>query len=172
MCRSLLFGTLSLSIIFTPFLAEAGLKAKATLNPTKGNNVQGVVTFEEVEGGTLVKAAVTGLTQGEHGFHIHEKGDCSSGDGLSAGGHFNPEGHPHAGPDAEKRHMGDLGNLVADERGVANYERIDTHINLQGDMTIVGRSVIIHKDKDDFTSQPTGNAGDRLACGFIALEKE
>jgi len=142
-------------------------RAACPLNPTKGSKVQGVVYFKKVDGGVLITADVTGLTPGKHGFHIHEFGDCSSPDAASAGGHFNPYNKKHGGPDFAERHAGDLGNIVADEKGVAHYERVDDLIKLNGKDTIIGRSMIVHSNPDDFNTQPTGNAGGRVACGVI-----
>lgn len=157
------FATLSLSSFETQIVKKAICK----LAPTQGNKVMGQVTFTAIEGGVKIVADVSGLKPGEHGFHIHENGDCSAPDGTSAGGHFNPTGAPHAGPDAMARHVGDLGNLVADQSGYAHYERVDKLISLGGDHSIIGRSVVIHADKDDFKTQPAGNSGARLACGVI-----
>ena len=92
---------------------DQGPSANARLDSTKGNNVTGNVTFAQKGGKVVVKAEVRGLTPGLHGFHIHEKGDCSSGDGMSAGGHFNPGKKLHGGPGDSERHGGDLGNLSA-----------------------------------------------------------
>ena len=142
-------------------------EARAVLNPTKGNRAQGLVVFTQVEGGVKIVADVDFLEPGKHGFHIHEFGDCSSPDGSSAGGHFNPSHKKHGAPDGVERHAGDLGNIVADDKGRGHYERIDTVIKLNGPDTIVGRSVIVHANADDFTTQPTGNAGGRVACGVI-----
>lgn len=142
-------------------------KARAFLTPTKGNQTQGLVTFTAVNGGVKIVADIDHLTPGKHGFHIHEFGDCSAPDGSSAGGHFNPSGSKHGAPDGLERHAGDLGNLVADDKGHAHYERIDTVIELIGPNTIIGRSVIVHSMPDDFITQPTGNAGGRVACGVI-----
>lgn len=114
-----------------------------------------------------VTAHVTGLTPGKHGWHIHEKGDCTAPDATSAGGHYNPDSMPHAGPDAAQRHSGDMGNLVADSGGVAHMEYVDTVMRLQGPNAVVGRAVIIHAGEDDLTTQPTGNSGARVACGVI-----
>ena len=147
-------------------------KSVAVLQPTKGSTVNGVVTFTKVEGGVRVVADINGLTPGEHGFHIHDFGDCSAPDATSAGGHFNPEGHQHGAPDAEMRHVGDLGNVTADAGGKAHYDRVDKQLALEGDHSIIGRSVIVHEQADDLKSQPTGNAGARLACGAIGVAKE
>ena len=143
----------------------------AVLSPTKGSNVSGVVTFTKVDGGVMIIADVTGLTPGKHGFHIHEFGDCSAADATSAGGHFNPHRIEHGAPDASTRHAGDFGNLEADESGRAHYERVDTVISLKGAHSIIGHGVIVHEKVDDLKSQPTGNAGARVACGVIGVAK-
>jgi Cu-Zn family superoxide dismutase len=115
-----------------------------------------------------VTARVSGLTPGSHGFHVHEKGDCSSGDGVSAGGHFNPQAKPHAHPTTADRHAGDMPMLVADSYGEATLTvELDVITIGAGATDIVGRSVIVHKDPDDFKTQPTGNSGARVACGVI-----
>ena len=144
--------------------------AKATLEPTRGNTASGTATFTERGGRVYVEADVTGLAPNrEHGFHIHEKGDCSSGDGMSAGGHFNPHGKPHAAPATPDRHAGDLPMLVADAAGNATLSvEVDVITIGGGGADIVGRGLIVHKDPDDFSTQPTGNSGARVACGVIA----
>ena len=115
-----------------------------------------------------------GLEPGKHGMHVHEFGETSCGDGTCTGGHFNPFGVDHGGPDAEVRHVGDLGNVEAGEDGTASYSRTDTVIEL--DMSskacIIGRAIILHAGEDDLTSQPTGAAGARLAAGVIGIGKE
>lgn len=143
------------------------LKARAVLNPTKGNRAQGLVTFTKVDDGVLIIADIDYLEPGNHGFHIHEFGDCSAPDGSSAGGHFNPKNKNHGSPDTVERHAGDLGNVFADRKGHAHYERIDKEITLEGSDTIIGRSVVVHANADDFVSQPAGNAGGRISCGVI-----
>jgi Cu-Zn family superoxide dismutase len=129
------------------------------------------VRFEQVAGGVRITAQIEGLPVGNHGFHIHEFGDCSAPDGTSAGGHFNPAGAPHAGPTAVERHAGDLGNITADAQGLATYDRVDHVVQLAGIRGVIGRSVIVHAAPDDLSSQPTGNAGPRLACGVIGVAK-
>jgi Cu-Zn family superoxide dismutase len=141
--------------------------AVANLTPTKGNEVTGIVTFKQTKSGVLVTASVTGLTPGDHGFHIHEKGDCSAPDASSAGGHWNPTGHDHAGPDATHRHMGDFGNITADKSGKATYSRTFQDLSFDGPHSFLGKGVIVHRDPDDLKTQPTGNAGPRVACGVI-----
>lgn len=151
--------------------AESVTKAVAVLSPTKGNSVAGTVTFTKVDGGVKIVADVTGLTPGQHGFHIHEFGDCSAPDAMSAGGHFNPTHMQHGGPDAEVRHAGDFGNLEADASGNAHYERVDKMISLDGAESIISHGVIVHAKADDLKTQPTGNAGARVACGAIGVAK-
>jgi len=151
--------------------AQSVTKAVAVLSPTKGNNVSGTVTFTKVDGGVKIVADVAGLTPGQHGFHIHEFGDCSAPDAASAGGHFNPHHMQHGGPDATVRHAGDFGNLEADASGKAHYERVDTMISLDGADSIIGHGVIVHEKADDLKTQPTGNAGARVACGAIGVAK-
>jgi Cu-Zn family superoxide dismutase len=149
-------------------MAPAGPKATTKLEPTKGNTANGTVTFTQKGDKVVVDARVAGLAPGSHGFHIHEKGDCSSGDGMSAGGHFNPRGKPHAMPSTADRHAGDLPMLVADAAGNATLVvELDVIAIGGGDTDIVGRGLIVHKDPDDFKTQPTGNSGARVACGVI-----
>ena len=147
------------------------LEAVAVLYPKNDSGVTGKVVFTKVGDAVQVVVSVTALTPGDHGFHIHEFGDCSADDGTSAGGHYNPEKAQHAGPTDDPRHVGDLGNITADENGVANKMYIDSEIALNGEHSIIGRGVIVHADKDDMTSQPTGAAGARVACGTIGISK-
>jgi Cu-Zn family superoxide dismutase len=150
---------------------ESPLIASAGLSPTKGNKTIGEATFEQVGDKVKVAIFVQGLKPGqEHGLHIHEKGDCSSGDGMSAGGHFNPHGKPHGRPGTSERHAGDLPSLKANKGGRANVQvEVDQLTVTPGPASVVGRAVIVHANPDDFTTQPTGNAGARLACGVIKL---
>ena len=149
----------------------APTKAIAVLHPANGTAVSGVVSFEQVEGGVMVTAVVEGLTPGKHGFHIHQYGDCSAPDATSAGGHFSPMSHPHGAPTDMERHVGDLGNLEADSTGRAEYKWTDPHLTFSGRNSIIGRGLIVHADEDDLTSQPTGAAGARVACGVIGVDE-
>lgn len=142
-------------------------KAFAVLNPKEKSEVVGAVTFTQVDGGVRIVADVGGLTPGKHGFHLHEKGDCSAEDGSSAGGHFNPTNKKHGGPESAERHVGDLGNLEANQDGFAHYDRVDTMITLDGVNSIIGKSVVVHEKEDDLKTDPTGNSGKRLSCGVI-----
>ncbi len=148
-------------------------RAVAVLHPTEGNDVTGTVWFTKTENGIKVVADVRGLTPGKHGFHIHQYGDCTAPDGTSAGGHFAPDGSPHGAPSdpADQRHVGDLGNLNADEEGVAHLEWTDPVISFSGGHNIIGRAVVVHAGEDDLESQPTGDAGARVACGVIGIAK-
>lgn len=141
--------------------------ATARLQPAADSKVTGVVHFIPAEKGLRVVAHVVNLTPGDHGFHVHEKGDLSAPDLTSAGGHFNPTGQPHGAPDSDRRHVGDLGNLKANERGVATLDFVDRHLTLDGKNSIVGKAVIVHEKADDLKSQPTGDAGGRVAGGVI-----
>ena len=152
-----------------PAASAAPTKAVCVVHPLGDAKVGGNVTFTQVADGVAIMAELTGLTPGKHGFHVHEFGDCSMMDGTCAGGHFNPEGTPHGGPESQQRHVGDFGNLVADRSGKATYQRVDGKIALSGPHSIIGRSIIVHADPDDLTSQPTGNAGARIGCGVIGI---
>ena len=147
----------------------SGLAATATLTPTTGNNTAGSVRFVQDGGRVQVSGEIRGLRPGaEHGFHVHEKGDCSSGDGMSAGGHFNPDGAPHGRHGAGRHHVGDIPSLRANANGVAWFDFTSKTIGLgNGTHSVVGRGLIVHRDPDDYTTQPTGNAGPRLACAVI-----
>lgn len=146
-------------------------RAVAVINPTEGNKVHGLVTFTKVGDQVKVVAEIEGLTPGQHGFHIHEFGDCSSKDGANAGGHFNPAGMHHGAPTAADRHKGDMGNIEAGPTGKALLSLSDPVMKLDGPDSILGRAVIVHANPDDLKTQPTGNAGGRLACGVIGVAK-
>lgn len=171
-CAALTLGTPGMAAAQHEQQEAAGPgRAVAVLAPTAGNTARGTVTFERVAGGVRITAQLEGLPAGNHGFHIHALGDCSAVDGTSAGGHFNPTDAPHGSPEAARRHVGDLGNITADTQGMASYDRTDPMVRLDGPQSVVGRGVIIHAGPDDLSSQPTGNAGARLACGVIGIAK-
>ena len=145
-----------------------GPAAEAVLQPTQGNAAAGTVSYRQRPGGVQVTAEVSGLTPGAHGFHIHEKGDCSAPDATSAGGHFNPGGKAHGSPEQPEHHAGDLPQLVADAAGVARFTVDSDALSIgSGAANIAGRSVVVHAAADDFKSQPAGNSGARIACGVI-----
>ncbi|MEZ6185332.1 MAG: superoxide dismutase family protein [Planctomycetota bacterium] len=152
---------------------SAVTRAVCVISPTEGNQARGVVTFTQSAEGVQVVADVEGLTPGQkHGFHIHEWGDVTGADGKAAGGHYNPDGHDHAGPDTAMRHAGDLGNLTADESGKAHLELTLENASVAGLLNpIVGRGMIVHAGTDDLQSQPTGDAGGRIGQGVIGVAK-
>ncbi|HMJ50369.1 MAG TPA: superoxide dismutase family protein [Burkholderiales bacterium] len=168
-----LLATLFLFLIVAGCAGTGELAPSATtsLQPTRGNQASGTVTFSQKGDKVLVTAKVTGLSPGLHGFHVHEKGDCSAADGTSAGPHFNPTGVPHGSPNSVPHHGGDLGNLTADSLGNAMLSMEVSGISLDPTAanSIVGRSVIVHANPDDLKSQPAGNSGPRIACGVIHL---
>lgn len=143
--------------------------AEATLKPTTGNQAKGTVRFAQHRDKVRVSGEITGLNpNSEHGFHVHEKGDCSAPDATSAGGHFNPlnKAHGHAVPGG--RHAGDMPNLRTDGSGRATFSFDLSGITVtEGEVGVVGRSVIVHAKPDDYRTQPTGDSGARLACGVI-----
>jgi len=145
-----------------------GPTARAELEPTRASSVKGTVTFHQVGDKVRVSATLSGLKpDAEHGFHVHEKGDCGSGDGMSAGGHYNPAGKAH-GSQATDHHAGDMPNVKSDSYGnaAASFEVSGLTIG-SGAADIVGKGLIVHRDPDDYKSQPAGNAGPRLACAVI-----
>lgn len=170
-CLALLLPvTMAGCVIFSPSTPIA----IAELKPTQGSNVSGTTSFVLQGDKLLIDARIKGLTPGMHGFHIHEKGDCSAPDGTSAGGHFNPTAMGHGNPADEKHHAGDLGNLTADANGNAVFNvTVPLHglsMGKSGTNSIVERGLIVHGDPDDFKTQPTGNSGKRVACGVIKLQ--
>jgi len=143
----------------------ASLEAK--IEPKSGSSVTGVATFTVAPGGVRVEVTIHGATPGQHGIHVHETGDCSADDGSSAGGHFNPEGHPHALPPTGARHLGDLGNIDVDADGNGSLTFLVEHADLGDDgMSLAGHAIIVHAQPDD-GSQPTGAAGARVGCGVL-----
>lgn len=144
---------------------------KFKMEPKSDSNVNGEVTFTTEDGQVKMMATFTGLTPGEHAIHIHEKADCSSADGKSTGGHWNPTSEPHGKwGAAEGYHKGDIGNFTADADGNGTVEHsTDQWCIGCGDTNkdIVGRAVIVHQGVDDYTTQPTGDAGGRVSCTGI-----
>ncbi len=150
---------------------EPLLVARSELEPTEGNEARGQVTFSRAAGAVVIDGELMGLTPGLHALHIHEKGDCSAPDATSAGGHFAPGGDPHGSPDSPpgQHHVGDLGNVEANEEGYALVNVVDAEMTLDdGPKSVLGRALIVHAGADDFETQPTGAAGSRVACGVIA----
>ncbi len=155
-------------------LPASGQSAQAVLQATQGNTVSGTVRFTQQGDQLLMEATIAGLSPGPHGFHIHEKGDCSAPDATSAGGHFNPGKTEHGDPAHGAHHGGDFGNLNADADGkaVLRLSVLTSQINLSKDQSnsILGKGLIVHGGADDFQTQPTGNSGKRVACGVITAQ--
>ena len=148
---------------------------------------KGSVFFKETQRGLQIKISISGISPGKHGLHIHEYGDLTEGC-SSLCSHFNPTKSVHGGRNSEERHLGDLGNVVADENGNVETTIYDKMLRITGDFGIVGRSVVLHADEDDLgkggikngeivdeekheESLRTGNAGKRIACGIIGYKK-
>jgi Cu-Zn family superoxide dismutase len=170
--RSAAVAVATLAILMAAGCAMTGTReyrATTTLEPTKGNETAGTVTFVQRGDKVTITADLRGLPpNSEHGFHVHEKGDCSSGDGMSTGGHFNPDGKPHGDAQPADGHAGDMPNIKADANGNAKATFESSRMTVaDGNHSIVGKGLIVHKDPDDYKTQPTGNAGARLACGVI-----
>ena len=146
----------------------SGPMAMVTLTPQSGSSVQGSVHFMQIKDGSVeVKADLTGVPAGEHGFHLHDKGACGD-NGNAAGGHFNPTGAPHAAPTAASHHAGDFGNVTAGANGEVHAHFFTRSITVaDGPTSVLGHAIILHAKADDLTTQPSGNAGARIACGVV-----
>jgi Cu-Zn family superoxide dismutase len=145
-------------------------KAIAIIEAKSGSTVSGTVTFIEKDGIVVMKAALSGLSQGNHAIHIHAIGDCSAADGKSAGGHWNPTKENHGKWMEAPFHIGDIGNLVVGADGTGTIKRETDLWSVGGKdaaKNVVGHAIIIHEGPDDFSSQPSGAAGPRVGCGEI-----
>ena len=148
--------------------AADGPSANAVVRPASGSQAHGSVKFTQVGNRVRVEGEIAGLKPGRHGFHIHEKGDCSAPDAASAGPHFNPAAKKHGGTEGGDRHGGDLGNITANEYGKAQVSVMVDGISVgTGANGVVGKGVVVHADPDDLKTDPGGNSGDRIACGAI-----
>ena len=160
----------SIAFLFLGACASStmGPTASATLSPASGQTATGTVKFTEMADGSVeVQVNLTSVPPGTHGFHVHEVGDCGN-NGGAAGMHFNPTSAPHGPPDAVSRHAGDFGNVEADASGNVSVTKTLRGITVSaGANSVVGRAVILHAAPDDLTTQPTGNAGARIACGVV-----
>lgn len=157
---------------------QSGPFAEAQVKGPDGSRVWGRVTFHQPEGRdaggrVFIRADINGLRSNQRfGFHVHEKGDCTGPDFMGAGGHFNPDGKPHGDPATPERHAGDLPNLQSNGEGVAVFSTTTDLLTVApGPRSVVGRSVIVHANPDDFRTQPTGNSGARIACGVITAAR-
>lgn len=171
----ILMTVMVVMVIYMIGMSVALPSGVCTLQQDGGSGVTGSITFTQNDGDSRVyyKGVVTGLKDGNHGFHIHASGDISKGC-ASAGPHFNPYNRTHGAPSDSERHVGDLGNIAA-SGGVANINGVDTLIQLAGANSIIGRAVVVHADFDDLgrggqpDSKTTGHAGARVACCVIGL---
>lgn len=147
--------------------------ASVMLKPTKGHAATGTMTLQAEADGVRITGQLSGLKPGsEHGFHIHETGDCSAPDATSAGGHFNPADQAHGSMATAPHHAGDMPNQRANTQGVADVDVLvhDISLNPASDQNVVGRALIVHEQPDDYKSQPSGDAGPRIACGVITSD--
>ncbi|MBN8714655.1 MAG: superoxide dismutase family protein [Xanthomonadales bacterium] len=144
--------------------------AQVVLKPTQGHDANGTLTLRAEGDGVRISGELAGLKPGsEHGFHVHENGDCSAPDATSAGGHFNPAGQAHGSMDADPHHVGDMPNQLANAQGVADVDVLvhDMSLTPGSEHDVIGRALVVHEQPDDYQSQPSGNAGARIACGVI-----
>jgi superoxide dismutase, Cu-Zn family len=151
--------------------APAAPEAVAQIAPTQGNTVSGSLALASAPQGVHITGSVQGLKpDAEFGFHVHEKGDCSAPDGSSAGGHFNPTQAQHGNPASGAHHAGDMLNIRSSAEGVAQIDTTAAGTTLHGDPTtdLMGKAIVVHESPDDYTTQPSGNSGKRVACGVIA----
>ncbi len=166
----------------TLFVPREIKKAVVVVRRLKGSEILGQLHFieslgenekkETKDASVRVVGTLVGLKpNAEHAIHVHEFGDCTSEDGTSAGPHFDPNGARHGGPDHSEHHAGDFGNLKTNREGKVDFLGTFKNVALTGNRGIVGRSVVIHADRDDLKSQPAGNSGPRIACGVIGFEK-
>ncbi len=146
--------------------------ARVELAATRGHTANGLLTLIERANGVAVAGSIRGLDpDGTFAFHVHENGDCSAPDASSAGEHFNPTGQPHGGPDTTPRHLGDMPNIEANDEGVAEVDVTLDDVTLTGAeaTSLANRAIVVHANPDDYTTQPSGGAGDRIACGVISM---
>lgn len=143
---------------------------RAAIEPRSGSTTNGYVTFQQrLDGTVTVQASLADTTEGLHGLHVHEIGDCSDPEAKSAGGHFNPGNHPH-GPFGEDSHAGDLGNVVVSKEHQGASTQVTRALTvLEGPSSVVGKAVVVHATVDDLITQPTGNSGGRIGCGVVTL---
>jgi Cu-Zn family superoxide dismutase len=163
--------SMGVSAAESPSASQAAPKAAtAELKATPGNGISGTLTLKQEGEGVRVTGSVKGLEPGStHGFHVHEKGDCSAPDASSAGGHYNPSAQPHGDPKGAQHHLGDMSNIVADASGAAKVDAVLSGTTLRSGAAndLVGKAVIVHGGADDYKSQPAGNSGPRIACAII-----
>jgi Cu-Zn family superoxide dismutase len=167
------YALLSVSILLLASCASmsGGPSASATLSSTSGSTASGMVQLTQLADGSVrVTADLTGVPAGTHGFHIHDKGECGD-NGNAAGGHYNPTATAHGAPSADPHHAGDFGNVTADANGRVHTEFTTRSITVvAGPNSAVGHAIILHANPDDLVTQPSGNAGARIACGVVQMK--
>lgn len=152
---------------------EVVTMATAAIESRSSSTVTGTASFEQVERKVKIVVEISGATAGQHGLHIHEKGDCSDPAAKSAGDHFNPGKSDHGGPEKSSHHAGDFGNMTIAEDGKGRLEiELDSISVSQGENAILGRAIVFHEKPDDLTTQPSGNSGVRQGCGVIVPIKK
>jgi Cu-Zn family superoxide dismutase len=154
-------------------IGETTSQATVQLAPTHGNTANGGLKISSAGTGVRLSGMVQGLKpDSEFGFHFHEKGDCSAPDATSAGAHFNPTSQQHGNPQAQPHHAGDMLNVKSDAQGVAEVSIDNPDVSLQTGQPndIIGKALVMHAKPDDYKTQPSGNSGDRIACGVIAIQ--
>ena len=173
----LLLVVISVSLVSCAVMQKMGISSKpskqamATIGSASGSNLSGIAVFTQNGDTITLVVEIENAAPGVHAVHIHEKGDCSAPDGTSAGGHWNPTNVAHGAWGVGEFHLGDIGNVTVSEDGTGRIALTTDlwEIGTGSDVDIVGRGIIVHADPDDFTSQPTGNAGARIGCGAIEL---
>jgi Cu-Zn family superoxide dismutase len=155
--------------------AEPAATAAVQLAPTQGNTANGGLKISAAGTGVQISGTVQGLQpDGEFGFHFHEKGDCSAPDATSAGSHFNPTNQSHGNPQSPGHHAGDMLNVRSDAQGVAEVSIDNADVSLQTGQPndVLGKALVMHAKPDDYTTQPSGDSGDRIACGVVAIQPD
>ena len=169
--KKLILFSITLLVLASCASMSSGPSASATLSPTTGSTATGTVKLTQLgDGSVRVTVDLTGVPPGIHGFHIHDKGDCGD-NGNAAGGHFNPASTAHGAPSATPHHAGDFGNVTADDKGEVHTRFMTHSVTVKEGMSnsVAGRAVVLHANPDDLVTQPTGNAGGRIACGVVTL---
>ena len=168
--KKLILLSITLLLLTSCASMPSGPSASAMLSPTSGSTATGTVNLMQlVDGSVRVTVDLTSVPPGIHGFHIHDKGDCGD-NGNAAGGHFNPAKIAHGAPSADPHHAGDFGNVTADPDGRVHAELTTRSVTVEaGPNSAVGHAVILYASPDDLVTQPTGNAGARIACGVVQM---
>lgn len=169
--KKLILFSIAALVLASCASTATGPSASATLSPTSGSTAAGTVMLTQLgDGSVRVKVDLTGVPAGVHGFHIHDKGDCGD-NGNAAGGHFNPATTAHGAPSADPHHAGDFGNVTAAADGSVHTDFTTRSVTVEaGPNSAVGHAVILHANPDDLVTQPTGNAGARIACGIVEMK--